>query len=1036
MLSSTQDGDTLLITGAASTLTRIVYLGTAMEVAGDDKAWSMGFSGHGFDLTTITGTGVTFTFGPFASNPSDLYTVFGTNLGDVITGAPLDGNGGLPAGLRLYGRGGNDSLIGGAGSDSLNGGYGNDVLQGGAGNDTLVGGPGSDTAVYLGADAVRVDLRLTGAQLIGVSFGYDLLQTVEHVSAGSGDDELIGDDAGNRLTGGTGADTLIGNGGSDTLDGGAGDDIYYADSADLVIEGEDAGFDTVISAEAATLLANLDALRLTGTASITGTGNDLDNLIIGNDGQNTLAGGAGADTLQGGLGNDVYEWDGEDLIVEAAGGGIDTLRAEVDAALPDEVEVLVLAGYGLLSGTGNGLANRIIGNADDNQLTGGLGRDTLEGGLGNDRYVLGTGDAEDLVVEAANAGIDTIYSANSIAVPLNVENASLTGTGANAVVGNTLGNLIIGNAAANRLTGGGGSDTMDGGGGADIYFADSEDMVREVVTDSFVDVVYSSGSMDLGNGIEWLFLTGTSDSFGRGNTLNNRITGNAASNLLDGREGADSLLGGGGDDVYMTDGHDIIVESALGGYDTVISSGSVRLAAYTERLMLSGIGNLTGIGNDQSNLILGNGGANYLDGMQGRDTLIGGLGNDTYVYDPLDLLTEASDGGVDTLISSLSAALPVNFEVLRLTGYGAIAGTGNAANNSIYGNVGNNVLNGGAGTDVMAGGYGNDIYDTDGRDVIIEVAGQGTDSVRTTGNYTLPQNVEWLFSASSSGLSLGGNALANRITGGVGADTLNGHGGADVLMGGAGNDLYVVYPGTVVVERPGAGTDTVLVSSNYSMTPGVERLIVGGYGAVSILGSREANYIAGNVAANRLTGGGGRDTLAGGGGNDIYIVDSDDTVIERYNQGFDTAYSSGSWTMPPGVEHLVLSGLAGTGLGNAEANRITGSAAANRLFGLAGNDLLFGGSGNDRLVGGAGSDVLNGGAGYDRFVFARGEGRDVITDFQNGYDRIEIATGAERYADLSIAQVGAHTCVSFAGTQIVLANTSARLVDPGDFVFV
>lgn len=1037
MLSTTRDGDALLISGAAVGPARIIYLGSRVDFLIADDVWDIVFSGNYFELKGITGTGVTFTLGPFQSAARDRYTVSGTSAGDMISGALMIGQDDGPvAGLRLFGRGGNDWLAGSSGDDRLDGGYGNDTLLGDAGNDTLVGWDGSDTVAYLGPSSVRVDLRQTAAQLIGAEYGYDVLSMIEHITVGSGDDILTGDDGNNRLTGGDGADTLTGHGGSDMLDGGAGDDVYYADGTDVVLEYDDNGFDTVISAGSVTLLSNVEVLRLTGVASITGTGNDAANLIIGNSGANTLAGGAGVDTLQGGLGNDVYEWDGEDRVVEVAGGGVDTLRAQVDAILPAEVEVLVLAGHGPLSGTGNNLANRIIGNADDNRLTGGGGRDTLQGGLGNDSYILGAGDSGDLVIEAANAGIDTIYTAASTVIPVNIENLTLTGSAAATVSGNALGNMIRGNIAANRLTGGEGADTMDGGDGADIYYADGEDLVREAVTDRFIDTVYCTGSMELGTGIEWLYLTGIGDSTGRGNALNNRIVGNVGANLLDGMAGADTLIGGAGDDVYMTDGRDSIIETATGGYDTVITSGSIRLPNYLERLMLSGSTNISGTGNDQANLILGNDGANTLDGRAGWDTLIGGLGNDIYIYQPGDLLTEAVGGGTDTLISTMSAALPLNFEVLRLTGTAASTGTGNALNNAIYGNAARNVLNGGAGIDTLAGGAGDDTYYTDGRDIIREAARQGTDSVRTSGHYTLPANVEWLFSASTAGLSLGGNPLANRITGGVGADTLNGRGGADVLIGGSGNDVYIVHPGASVVERPGGGIDTVLVANHYTMTAGVERLIVTGGAAVSITGSREANHITGNGAANRLTGGGGRDTLAGGKGNDTYLIDSDDTVIERAAQGYDTAISSGSWTMSAGVEHLILSGSATTGMGNAEANRITGNAAANRLFGGSGGDYLIGGAGNDRLTGGTGNDTLSGGAGSDRFIFFRAEGRDIITDFQNGYDRIEISTGAERYSDLSIAQAGANTLISFAGTQVILANFSARMVDPGDFVFV
>ena len=48
------------------------------------------------------------------------------------------------------------------------------------------------------------------------------------------------------------------------------------------------------------------------------------------------------------------------------------------------------------------------------------------------------------------------------------------------------------------------------------------------------------------------------------------------------------------------------------------------------------------------------------------------------------------------------------------------------------------------------------------------------------------------------------------------------------------------------------------------------------------------------------------------------------------------------------------------------------------LMGGAGNDILNGGGGADTLNGGAGNDDLTGGAGADTFVFAPGNGDDVI----------------------------------------------------------
>jgi serralysin len=82
------------------------------------------------------------------------------------------------------------------------------------------------------------------------------------------------------------------------------------------------------------------------------------------------------------------------------------------------------------------------------------------------------------------------------------------------------------------------------------------------------------------------------------------------------------------------------------------------------------------------------------------------------------------------------------------------------------------------------------------------------------------------------------------------------------------------------------------------------------------------------------------------------------------------------------------------------ANVIKGNDGGDRLFGFGGNDLLEGGEGADWLIGGAGKDTLTGGAGpdSDRFAFSdildsgiTAASRDVITDFEDGVDKIHLA---------------------------------------------
>ena len=64
-----------------------------------------------------------------------------------------------------------------------------------------------------------------------------------------------------------------------------------------------------------------------GTAAINLTGNELANILVGNAGANVLNGGGGADILLGLGGNDTYFVDGDDRVLEDAGGGIDYVVA-------------------------------------------------------------------------------------------------------------------------------------------------------------------------------------------------------------------------------------------------------------------------------------------------------------------------------------------------------------------------------------------------------------------------------------------------------------------------------------------------------------------------------------------------------------------------------------------------------------------------------------------------------------------------------------------------------------------------------------
>jgi Ca2+-binding RTX toxin-like protein len=395
----------------------------------------------------------------------------------------------------------NNALTGNVAANTLSGGDGNDTLNGGAGADTLIGHLGNDIYVVDDLGDVVVENTGEGSDTVRSYLTYSLGADLENLTLlgataidGAGNDlnnVLTGNAAANTLTGGGGNDALSGAAGVDILIGGIGNDTYTADNAgDVIVELVDEGLDLVNSSVSHTLAANVERLTLTGTASIDGTGNELDNLLTGNAAANVLSGGAGsdalngasgADTMLGGLGNDAYTVDNvDDVVVEAADEGADLVSASVSYVLSDNVENLTLTGSVAINATGNALDNLVTGNSVANTLVGGAGNDTLNGAAGADSLIGGEGgdiyivdNAGDAVVENAGEGIDQVNASVTHMLAAEVENLTLTGTASINGTGNVLDNVITGTSGNNTLTGDAGNDTLDGKAGTDVLVGGS-----------------------------------------------------------------------------------------------------------------------------------------------------------------------------------------------------------------------------------------------------------------------------------------------------------------------------------------------------------------------------------------------------------------------------------------------------------------------------------------------------------------------------------------------------------------------------------
>jgi Ca2+-binding RTX toxin-like protein len=209
--------------------------------------------------------------------------------------------------------------------------------------------------------------------------------------------------------------------------------------------------------------------------------------------------------MYGGTGNDVYyvnrsdyiDFDkpgalnAVDVVIEAAGEGIDTVYSDGNFVLGANIENLTLTGTLAPWGLGNALNNIIIGNTSSNILNGGAGADRLIGGRGADTYYVD--NVNDVIVEEALQGPDVVRSTVSYTLPDNVERLVLLGTAEIEGNGNSLHNVIVGNSAYNILRGGAGNDILDGGGSELNALGDA--MVGGTGNDVFV--IRNDGSPDV-----------------------------------------------------------------------------------------------------------------------------------------------------------------------------------------------------------------------------------------------------------------------------------------------------------------------------------------------------------------------------------------------------------------------------------------------------------------------------------------------------------------------------------------------------------
>lgn len=965
------------------------------------------------------------------------------DLADIRAATTVSGNSGNNT---VDGKDYDDNLFGLEGNDTLNGNAGDDVLDGGTGDDTLNGGEGSDTYVWEvgdGNDTIS-ELTLTeGGIDVLILEGVNVADVTLTRDRGVAD---VQDDLQITISGPGGDETIEVLGQFDGNTAAGIEQIVFADGTvwdrdDIItnttLDGTD-GNNTVDG------LAGHDVIH----------GHDGNDTLSGLAGDDWLHGGLGNDTLKGGLGGDTYVWsvgDGDDLINEEYNTDATQLdhliftdvdstdvvlerENSLDGELRNDLLIVINGtetievfdqfktnGEGLehitfadgvvwtrediitrtrLEGTngndtgltelnGSSVRDNLFGLAGDDTIDAGAGDDWLYGGLdddtllgdgGNDTYVYAEGDGNDEIRDtgATDAETDTL-----VLTDINADEATL------AKSDNGMDLIVTITATEETITVTDRFDAGTHGTGDGIEFITFADGV-------IVEV--------LGGALAETIATGTEAA----NTLNgwgleDTIYGLGGNDTIDGNGGDDTLIGGAGDDYLKGDtGNDTYIWSAGDGNDTIYDSA--QSLTEIDRLELTDI-NADGVSltrpegsNDLLITIVSTGEVlivedRYRDGTNGRgiEEILFADGT-VWTLDDIraNTITEDTVGG--TVVEGTAYA----DNLYGLDGNDTIEGF--AGDDHLIGGVGDDKLKGGVGNDtyVWSTGDGNDIINdkdvlspdtdtlvltdvnADGVELfieggsndqlndlhirivatgeVIEVWDQFDDQYEGIEAIEFADGVTWTLEDIIANTSLTGTASADSLDGldvrdniyGLGGDDdLEGHGGDDHIHGGDGNDI-----------------------------------IDGDDGNDSLFGGDGDDELIGGAGADLLYGGAGNDLLRGDGDADHFDGgDGVDTVDFSYSTGEITvnlATGQIDWPATGGIETIV------------NVENVIGSSGDNIIIGDSADNHLDGANGEDTLRGGAGNDVLEGGNGRDSFIFATGDGADIIADFDVAEDDITL----------------------------------------------
>ncbi|WP_193615762.1 calcium-binding protein [Massilia sp. YMA4] len=863
-------------------------------------------------------------------------------------------------------------LVGTASDDSLRGDDGANAFNGGRGNDQLAGGQGSDTYVFERGDGLDTifELDFNGADVDTIMFGAGIAASDIMLSR-SGDDialAIVGTEDSVKISNwNSGVDYRI-------------ERVEFADGS---------------AWDAATLKAKVAALP-----------------FVGSDGDDRLVGNDGANVFQGNKGNDLFTgWGGSDTYVFSRGDGKDTISEYSYSS--DDIDTIRF-------GTGISASDVMLSRSGDD-------------------IVLAIAGTEDSVkISNWSSGVDYRIERVEFADGSAWDAATLKAkVAALPFVGSDGDDRLVGNDGANVFQGNKGNDLFTGWGGSDTYV-----FVRGDGRDTISEYSYSSDDID-------------TIRFG---------TGISASDVVLSRSGDDVVLAIAGteDSVKISNwnsGVDYRIERVE------FADGS----AWDAATLKAKVAALPFVGSDGDDRLVGNDGANVFQGNKGNDLFTGWGGSDTYVFargDGKDTISEYSYSSDDIDTIRFGTGISASDVVLSRSGDDvvlAIAGTedsvkisnwssgvdyriervefadgsawdaatlkakvaalpfvGSDGDDRLVGNDGANVFQGNKGNDLFTGWGGSDTYvfaRGDGRDTISEYS-YSSDDIDTI-----------------------------RFGTGISA--------SDVVLSRSGDDVVLAIAGTedsVKISNWNSGVDYRIERIEFADGSAWDAATLKAkVAALPFVGSDGDDRLVGNDGANVFQGNKGNDLFTGWGGSDTYVFsrgDGKDTISEySYSSDdidtirFGTGISASDVMLSRSGDDIVLA-IAGTedsvkisnwssGVdyriervefadGSAwDAATLKAKVAALPFVGSDGDDSLVGNDGANVFQGNKGNDLFTGWGGSDTYVFARGDGRDTISEYSyssDDIDTIRFGTGISA-SDVVLSRSGDDVVLAIAGTE-------------------